>query len=120
MDPVLTNLHRILLRGINRARHGVVLVPVFLICCYQALVRPLLVGSCKFCPSCSEYAIEALQRHGLLRGIILAARRLCRCHPFTPGGIDPVPESSARHTSDSDRDSSHHPSDRSIETIRAD
>ncbi|MCK4660252.1 MAG: membrane protein insertion efficiency factor YidD [Phycisphaerae bacterium] len=58
---------------------------------YQVGIRPLLIGSCKFCPSCSEYAITALQRHGLLRGGSLAIRRLLRCHPFGPGGIDPVP-----------------------------
>jgi uncharacterized protein len=58
---------------------------------YQFAVRPLLVGSCQFCPTCSEYAIIALRRHGLLRGGALAFRRLLRCHPFHPGGIDPVP-----------------------------
>jgi putative membrane protein insertion efficiency factor len=67
------------------------LIPVFLIRCYQAALRPFLIGSCKFCPSCSEYAIEALQAHGPWRGAILAVRRVSRCHPFTPGGIDPVP-----------------------------
>ena len=58
---------------------------------YQFAVRPLLIGSCKFCPSCSEYAIIALERHGLLRGGALAIRRLLRCRPFGQGGIDPVP-----------------------------
>lgn len=58
---------------------------------YQFGVRPLLIGSCKFCPTCSEYAVIALRRHGLLRGGALAARRLLRCRPFTTGGIDPVP-----------------------------
>ncbi len=51
----------------------------------------LLGGSCRFSPSCSAYAIEALERHGLVRGSILAARRLARCHPFGGWGIDPVP-----------------------------
>ncbi|MEE9269843.1 MAG: membrane protein insertion efficiency factor YidD [Candidatus Krumholzibacteria bacterium] len=69
------------------------LIPVFLIRCYQAMLRPLLIGSCRFYPSCSEYTIQALQTHGLLRGSHLAAKRLCRCHPFSSGGIDPVPES---------------------------
>jgi putative membrane protein insertion efficiency factor len=54
-------------------------------------LRPLLLGSCKFHPSCSEYAIQALQTQGLWRGGLLAIRRLLRCHPFAPGGIDPVP-----------------------------
>ena len=58
---------------------------------YQAAVAPLLVGSCKFCPTCSEYMIEAVQKHGAVRGLGLGLRRLLRCHPFTPGGIDPVP-----------------------------
>ncbi len=66
-------------------------VLVFLIRSYQAIIRPHLHGSCKFCPTCSQYAIEALLAHGLMRGSILAARRIVRCHPFTPGGIDPVP-----------------------------
>ncbi len=66
-------------------------VLVFLIRCYQAMVRPHLIGTCKFCPSCSEYAIEALQVHGWRRGAGLAFRRVMRCHPFTRGGLDPVP-----------------------------
>ncbi|MFH0980689.1 MAG: membrane protein insertion efficiency factor YidD [Planctomycetota bacterium] len=66
-------------------------VVILAIRAYQFAVRPLLVGSCKFCPSCSEYAIIALQRHGLVRGGVMAARRVLRCHPFGPGGIDPVP-----------------------------
>ena len=65
---------------------------VFLIRCYQAMVRPFLIGTCKFHPSCSEYAVEALYTHGPRRGLILAVRRLTRCHPFSPGGIDPVPK----------------------------
>jgi putative membrane protein insertion efficiency factor len=58
---------------------------------YQCMVRPFLIGSCKFHPTCSEYAIEALQTHGLLRGSGLAFTRVLRCHPFSPGRIDPVP-----------------------------
>lgn len=65
---------------------------VWLIRLYQRLLSPLLPPRCRFYPSCSHYAIEALQRHGLLRGTAYAARRLCRCHPLNPGGIDPVPE----------------------------
>ena len=59
---------------------------------YQKYISPGLPPSCRFYPSCSQYALEALQRHGALKGSLLAARRLTRCHPFNPGGDDPVPE----------------------------
>jgi hypothetical protein len=59
---------------------------------YQLLVSPLLPPSCRFLPSCSEYASEAIERHGAWRGIILASRRLARCHPWGGSGYDPVPE----------------------------
>ena len=59
---------------------------------YQKYISPGLPPSCRFYPSCSQYALEALQRHGALKGSLLAARRLTRCHPFNPGGEDPVPE----------------------------
>lgn len=58
---------------------------------YQRVISPALPASCRFYPSCSQYAIEAITRHGALRGSWLAARRLARCHPFHPGGVDPVP-----------------------------
>ena len=58
---------------------------------YQWFVRPLLPTACRFFPSCSDYAGEAIARHGALRGGWLAARRLCRCGPWHPGGCDPVP-----------------------------
>jgi uncharacterized protein len=59
---------------------------------YQWVVRPLLPPSCRFHPSCSEYAGEALERHGAWRGSWLAARRVCRCGPWHAGGFDPVPK----------------------------
>jgi putative membrane protein insertion efficiency factor len=65
---------------------------VLLIRGYQRLLSPLLGPRCRFYPSCSHYALEAIQRHGLSRGGLLALRRLSRCHPLNPGGIDPVPE----------------------------
>jgi putative membrane protein insertion efficiency factor len=58
---------------------------------YQLVISPVLPPSCRFTPSCSQYALEAITRHGAVRGTWLAARRLVRCHPFHPGGFDPVP-----------------------------
>jgi uncharacterized protein len=58
---------------------------------YQMLVRPLLPPACRFVPSCSEYARQAVASYGVGRGVWLALRRLCRCHPLHPGGYDPPP-----------------------------
>jgi hypothetical protein len=58
---------------------------------YQLVISPWLPSSCRFAPSCSVYAREAIERHGLGRGIALAGRRLLRCHPWNGGGYDPVP-----------------------------
>ena len=59
---------------------------------YQYLISPLLGNHCRFYPSCSQYAIEAIERFGVLRGGMLALARLSRCPPWPPGGLDPVPE----------------------------
>jgi putative membrane protein insertion efficiency factor len=61
---------------------------------YQVLFRPLIGPACRFAPSCSIYAAEAIERHGPLRGFLMAVRRVGRCHPWNPGGYDPVPERS--------------------------
>ena len=58
---------------------------------YQYAISPLLGRRCRFFPSCSEYAVEALEKHGALAGTWLALKRLSHCHPWNPGGYDPVP-----------------------------
>jgi putative membrane protein insertion efficiency factor len=58
---------------------------------YQYVVRPWLGSNCRFAPSCSDYAGEAIVKHGALKGTLLAARRVLRCHPYHAGGYDPVP-----------------------------
>lgn len=58
---------------------------------YRVALSPLLGGHCRFWPSCSVYAQEAIRKHGARRGAVLAGRRLLRCHPFRAGGLDPVP-----------------------------
>ena len=57
---------------------------------YKRWVSPLLPSACRFYPTCSEYMLEAVQKHGTARGVWLGARRLLRCHPFHEGGFDPV------------------------------
>jgi putative membrane protein insertion efficiency factor len=64
---------------------------------YQLTLSPLLGPRCRFYPSCSCYAHAAIERHGVLRGLALAAARLLRCHPFARGGYDPVPERRSIH-----------------------
>ncbi|MGH7731383.1 MAG: membrane protein insertion efficiency factor YidD [Candidatus Eiseniibacteriota bacterium] len=66
-------------------------ITILVIRAYQLLAPPLVRGHCRFAPSCSEYARESLARHGLVRGLALAARRIARCHPLGASGYDPVP-----------------------------
>lgn len=64
---------------------------VMLVRGYQVAISPLLPPACRYTPTCSQYAIDALRQHGAMKGSWLALRRLGRCHPFRPGGYDPVP-----------------------------
>ncbi len=66
-------------------------VVLALIRCYQRFISPALPSSCRFTPTCSEYSYEAIQRYGVLKGGWLGLRRIARCHPWNPGGYDPVP-----------------------------
>jgi hypothetical protein len=74
-------------RGARPAARALLL----LIEAYRVTLSPLIGGYCRFLPSCSVYAEEAVLKHGARRGSLLALRRLLRCHPFHPGGLDPVP-----------------------------
>ncbi|RMF64635.1 MAG: membrane protein insertion efficiency factor YidD [Calditrichaeota bacterium] len=65
-------------------------VGIFLIRVYQALISPLFPPACRFYPSCSEYTAQAMKRFGFFRGLLKGLRRLSKCHPFHPGGYDPV------------------------------
>ncbi|WP_303328538.1 membrane protein insertion efficiency factor YidD [uncultured Muribaculum sp.] len=71
-----------------KALSSLLILPIRL---YQTAISPLLPPSCRFVPTCSQYAIEALRRHGPIRGTWLAVKRILRCHPWNPGGYDPVP-----------------------------
>jgi hypothetical protein len=72
---------------VKNAVRGVAVAPIKL---YQRLISPVLGQRCKYYPSCSEYAVQAVQQFGILRGLVLAAWRLLRCNPWSHGGFDPV------------------------------
>jgi len=83
-------------RGVRAAEVGiggraVVGLALAIIRLYRLILSPVLPRSCRFIPSCSEYAEQALSKHGILRGLKLSALRILRCHPFGGSGIDPVP-----------------------------
>jgi uncharacterized protein len=65
---------------------------VFLIRIYRAVISPLLPPSCIYTPTCSEYSMQAIMKHGAVKGTVLAVKRIMRCHPWHEGGYDPVPE----------------------------
>ncbi|MBC8425592.1 membrane protein insertion efficiency factor YidD [bacterium] len=79
-------------------------LPYLLVRLYQRLLSPLLPSTCRFEPTCSTYAAESLRTHGLWRGTGLSLKRIARCHPFNPGGHDPVPAvpGDLPHTHDGD------------------
>jgi uncharacterized protein len=64
---------------------------IFFVDIYKFIISPILPASCRFFPSCSDYALEALRKYGAFKGGVLAVKRISRCHPFNPGGFDPVP-----------------------------
>lgn len=92
MTPILAAV-RVILRATGLVLSWLLVAPIR---AYQLLVSPLLGPRCRFYPSCSAYAVEALTVRGPLVGLGLAAWRLLRCHPWNPGGPDPVPSSKAR------------------------
>lgn len=71
---------------------------------YRYVISPILGPRCRFYPSCSEYAEEAIKVHGAVKGGWLATKRICRCHPFNEGGLDPVPEKLSGSDNSSDED----------------
>jgi putative membrane protein insertion efficiency factor len=75
----------------NRKRSIPVRLSLLLLRGYKVLISPYFTGSCRFLPTCADYAADAIARHGIVRGYWLAARRLVRCHPFCAAGYDPVP-----------------------------
>lgn len=94
----LRQLERVLKKALRGVLIGLVLV-------YQYGISPLIGPRCRFWPTCSNYAIEALQIHGPIRGGWLALKRILRCHPFCAGGVDPVPPAGASCPHCRDRDS---------------
>ncbi|MDY7576570.1 membrane protein insertion efficiency factor YidD [Actimicrobium sp. CCI2.3] len=76
---------------------------------YKLGISPFLGQNCRFLPSCSDYAAEAITEHGALKGGILAAKRLARCHPWHPGGLDPVPRRDTASATATPSCNCHHP-----------
>jgi putative membrane protein insertion efficiency factor len=76
---------------------------------YKLGISPFLGQNCRFLPSCSDYAAQAITEHGALKGGILAAKRLARCHPWHPGGLDPVPQRDTASATTAPSCNCHHP-----------
>jgi putative membrane protein insertion efficiency factor len=75
---------------VDKIRKFIVELMILVIKAYRLFVSPILVNHCRFWPTCSKYAIESLKYHGPVKGVFLIIKRLLRCHPFSPGGVDPV------------------------------
>ncbi len=71
---------------------------ILLVRLYQIAISPFLGNNCRFYPSCSSYMIEAIQVHGVIKGLYLGTRRILRCHPYSDGGLDPVPPRCCQHS----------------------
>jgi putative membrane protein insertion efficiency factor len=84
-------LHAFLQRSLSVVKRVVSFLLILLVRFYQLCISPLKPPSCRFTPTCSQYAIEALRKHGPIRGLYLTIRRLLRCHPWGGSGYDPVP-----------------------------
>ena len=67
-------------------------ISIYLIKLYQTILSPIFGPSCRFYPTCSNYAVDAINNHGILKGFLLSIKRILKCHPFNPGGVDYVPE----------------------------
>lgn len=74
-------------------------LPIALIRFYQIFISPLCPGVCRYQPTCSQYMIEAIKTHGVIKGVWLGIKRICRCHPWGGSGFDPVPAKETRHKS---------------------
>ena len=67
-------------------------IPIGIIKLYQTVLSPMLGPTCRFHPSCSHYAVDAITEHGMIKGCLISIKRILKCHPFNDGGYDPVPE----------------------------
>lgn len=74
-------------------------LPIALIRFYQIFISPLCPGVCRYQPTCSQYMIEVIKTHGVIKGVWLGIKRICRCHPWGSSGYDPVPPKETRHKS---------------------